>query len=235
MSQTTSNSEFILDCDDCDFRKRYETHSSANAAQAGHKQHNHDHRMDFIESKTVEESEFKRDIREDIVETIGIQELPPIHSYDVPDSGDRKFNIGHIKFILQYLDVKPPVDTDRWKFHNSLARHVNEMMSVSREGDGISHTDTAPVYTGFTKDELVLIRDAVKSYDPIGLPSAERIADRIQEEFPKVERERAMERANQQLNHYGRQPGGDQLRVGFTAEEVVPKRRVSVRVERDGS
>jgi len=190
--------------------------------------------MDFIESKTVEESEFKRDIREDIVETIGIQELPPVHNYDVPEIGDRMFNITHIKFILQYLDTKPPVDIDRWKYHNSLARQVNEMMSVSREGDGISHTSTSPTYTGFTKDELSLIRDAVKSHNPIGLPSAEKIADRIQEDFPKVERERAMERANQQLNHYNRQPG-EQLRVGFTGEEVVPKRRVSIRVDRDGS
>lgn len=171
--------------------------------------------------------EYKRNIREDIAETIGIQESK-LTEYSHPGFGDRQFTTEHIGYILQYLDVKKPRKFARYKYHNKLARVVEE-----RTGIAIDGTDTSPQYTGFKKAELETIRDVVEDHEPIGLPSREELADHVMDVLPDVGRDEAEKAADNLLSHLERQSGSNDLRRGFTVEDVEVKRRVRLGVERD--
>lgn len=174
--------------------------------------------------------EYKRDIRADIADIIGLNDAV-IHEYEPPEKGDRKFRTGHLQYILQYLDEQPPRGEWRYQYHNKLARVVEE----SQDAD-IERADTKVQYTGYKKAELEAIRDAVREHEPMGLPSEQSLIDKIMAVYPETTKAEAERAASQTLSHYGRQRGSEDLRVGFTADDVSVRRRVSLKVERgDGN
>ena len=178
--------------------------------------------------QNVQADEFKRDIRVDIAEATGIQELASYEQYEPPETGDKKFTTPHLGYILQYLDVKKPRKFARYKYHNKLARVIED-----RTGFAIDRADTSNQYSGLKKAELEVIRDVVEDHEPLGLPTREELADRVQEQYPDVGRDEAERAGDQLLSHLERQRGPEDLRHGFTAEDVDVRRRVKLRVERE--
>jgi hypothetical protein len=173
--------------------------------------------------------DYKREIREDIAETVGIQELAVYEQYNVPEKGDRKFRTEHLSCILYYLDEETPSRYRRYKYHNKLARIIERETNVS-----VERTDTSRVYTGFKKAELEALRSLVEEYDPSGLPEKDDVFDCVREACPpSVPDEEIRSKVESMFSHYSRQKGPEKLRRRFDAEDVETNIRLRLTVERD--
>jgi hypothetical protein len=169
----------------------------------------------------------KRDIREAIAEEVGLDEVPEFKQYDKPEQGesDRTFTTWHLRMIGQYLDLNMP-DRPRYKVHNKIAHAVREIT-----GEKVDLADTSRNYSGLKRRELAALYVAVKEHEPRGLPSQDEIAEKILEETDESE-DAAQRIAKHFLERMERYPGGEQLRHGFSIDELEVAQRTRLRVDR---
>lgn len=168
-------------------------------------------------------TDYKRDIREDIDVCIGLSEHVPPWGYEKPESGDRRFNLNQLNVILRFLDVCPPRQAKRSAIGHKKGStyHYTRAMSKAVEpivGKGVEVNSLGKDWNGFKRDDLRTIREAVYSYEPMGFPPEDDIAQKLFESSTMSEG-KAKSEASRLISANTKHT--EALSVGFTLDDVT--------------